>query len=185
VAAVDVIGEDFHVLGYGIDHTDPLLARRLHDWYEDRARRIERMAAWLTELGLPPRSHRAGRAPRQRLPDRTPAPRGGAARAQLVDERLAPWLDEGTWTCSTASSTPRWPTRAAGAASASTRSAALNAFATGGLSPDRTLLLRTDPATACARRRDTPDRLEREQGSGYLSGGHIQNLREVRRSSRV
>jgi predicted metal-dependent phosphoesterase TrpH len=54
LSTTDVLGEDFHVLGYGIDHTDPLLARRLHDWCEDRARRIERMAARLTELGLPP-----------------------------------------------------------------------------------------------------------------------------------
>jgi predicted metal-dependent phosphoesterase TrpH len=54
LSTADVLGEDFHVLGYGIDHTDRLLARRLHDWCEDRARRIERMAARLTELGLPP-----------------------------------------------------------------------------------------------------------------------------------
>lgn len=42
---------------------------------------------------------------------------------------------------------------------------ALNAFATGGLRPDRTLLLRIDPAVGRARQRDrddAPDRLERE-----------------------
>jgi predicted metal-dependent phosphoesterase TrpH len=54
LSTADVLGEDFHVLGYRIDHTDSLLARRLHGWCEDRARRIERMAARLTELGLPP-----------------------------------------------------------------------------------------------------------------------------------
>ena len=43
--------------------------------------------------------------------------------------------------------------------------AEINAFATGGLTPDRTLLLTLDPALARARSRDraaTPDRMERE-----------------------
>ena len=40
---------------------------------------------------------------------------------------------------------------------------ALNAFATGGLAPDRTLLLRIDPAAGLGRIADRPaDRLERE-----------------------
>jgi dTMP kinase len=42
----------------------------------------------------------------------------------------------------------------------------LNDFATGGLAPDRTLLLRLDVASALGRRRvraEQPDRLEREQ----------------------
>ena len=46
-----------------------------------------------------------------------------AARAQLVAEQLVPLLDAGSGCCSTASSTPRSPTRARGAASASRRSA--------------------------------------------------------------
>jgi predicted metal-dependent phosphoesterase TrpH len=54
LSAVDVLGEDFHVLGYGIDHADELLARRLARWRADRARRIERMAERLCDLGLPP-----------------------------------------------------------------------------------------------------------------------------------
>jgi predicted metal-dependent phosphoesterase TrpH len=54
LSTADVLGEDFHVLGYGIDHTDPVLAQRLRGWCEDRARRIDRMAARLTELGFPP-----------------------------------------------------------------------------------------------------------------------------------
>jgi dTMP kinase len=43
--------------------------------------------------------------------------------------------------------------------------AAINAFATGGLTPDRTLLLRVDADTRLARqagRGEAPDRLERE-----------------------
>ena len=54
LSTADVLGEDFHVLGYGIDHADASLAQRLVGWRADRGRRIERMTALLTELGLPP-----------------------------------------------------------------------------------------------------------------------------------
>jgi 3',5'-nucleoside bisphosphate phosphatase len=54
LSTADVLGEDFHVLGYGIDPADPALAQRLVGWRADRARRIEHMAQRLTELGLPP-----------------------------------------------------------------------------------------------------------------------------------
>lgn len=54
LSTADVLGEDLHVLGYGIDPADPGLAERLADWRADRARRIDRMARRLTELGLPP-----------------------------------------------------------------------------------------------------------------------------------
>jgi predicted metal-dependent phosphoesterase TrpH len=54
LSTVDDSGEDFHVLGYGIDHTDAALAERLAVWRADRADRIERMAAMLCDLGLPP-----------------------------------------------------------------------------------------------------------------------------------
>jgi len=54
VSTIDVLGEDFHVLGYGIDHTDAALGERLDAWRGDRAARIDRMADLLTELGLPP-----------------------------------------------------------------------------------------------------------------------------------
>jgi len=54
VSTVDVLGDDFHVLGYGIDHTDPDFCARLTRWRADRAVRIDRMAAMLAELDLPP-----------------------------------------------------------------------------------------------------------------------------------
>jgi len=54
LSTVDVLGEDFHVLGYGIDHTDADLQARLDDWRADRAARIDRMADLLDGLGLPP-----------------------------------------------------------------------------------------------------------------------------------
>jgi 3',5'-nucleoside bisphosphate phosphatase len=54
LSTADVLGEDFHVLGYGIDPTDAALADLLVEWRADRGRRIEHMAQRLTELGLPP-----------------------------------------------------------------------------------------------------------------------------------
>ncbi|MDP2712041.1 MAG: PHP domain-containing protein [Solirubrobacteraceae bacterium] len=54
ISTVDELGEDFHVLGYGIDHENPVLGARLAEWRADRAARIDRMAAALDELGLPP-----------------------------------------------------------------------------------------------------------------------------------
>jgi predicted metal-dependent phosphoesterase TrpH len=54
LSTADVLGEDFHVLGYGIDHTDATLREHLRAWCEDRARRTDRMADALDELGLPP-----------------------------------------------------------------------------------------------------------------------------------
>ena len=54
ISTVDELGEDFHVLGYGIDHTDAGLAERLVAWRADRAARIDRMAGKLADLGLAP-----------------------------------------------------------------------------------------------------------------------------------
>ena len=54
LSTVDELGEDFHVLGYGIDHTDAALGAQLALWRADRAARIDRMAAMLGDLGLEP-----------------------------------------------------------------------------------------------------------------------------------
>jgi predicted metal-dependent phosphoesterase TrpH len=54
LSTVDAAGEDFHVLGYRIDHADPGLGALLSAWRADRAARIERMAARLSELDLAP-----------------------------------------------------------------------------------------------------------------------------------
>jgi len=43
--------EDLHLLGYGIDHRDPLLGERLRDARADRELRAERMAEMLRGLG--------------------------------------------------------------------------------------------------------------------------------------
>ncbi len=54
LSTVDDLGEDFHVLGYRIDHHDEALAACLERWRADRATRIERMAAMLCDLGFDP-----------------------------------------------------------------------------------------------------------------------------------
>ena len=49
---------------------------------------------------------------------------------------------------------------------------AINLFGTGGLEPDRTLLLRLDPSVGRARQRDrgeVPDRLEREDDDFFAT----------------
>jgi predicted metal-dependent phosphoesterase TrpH len=43
---------ELHILGYLIDHEDPLLSRRLTEFLSDREQRTMRMAAALSELGL-------------------------------------------------------------------------------------------------------------------------------------
>lgn len=54
ISTVDVLGEDFHVLGYNIDPADAGLGEHLAEWRADRAARIDRMADRLAGLGLPP-----------------------------------------------------------------------------------------------------------------------------------
>jgi len=88
-----------------------------------------------------------------------------AARAQLVDERVRPLLEKGTWVLLDrfvdSSLAYQGVARGLGVADV----AAINEFATGGLTPDRTLLLRVDAITARERqsgRLTAPDRLEQE-----------------------
>jgi dTMP kinase len=88
-----------------------------------------------------------------------------AARAQLVDELLEPLLAAGTWVLLDRFVDSSLAYQGAGRGLGIERIATLNDFATGGLRPDRTLLLRVDPATGRARqqgRDEAPDRLERE-----------------------
>src|SRR3712207_2167186 len=44
--------EDLHILGYGVDHTDPTLLATLADFRQDRIRRILAMAENLRALGF-------------------------------------------------------------------------------------------------------------------------------------
>jgi dTMP kinase len=88
-----------------------------------------------------------------------------AARAQLVEQRLRPLLADGALVILDrfVDSSLAYQGAARGLGVESVR--AINRFATGGLEPDRTLLLRADPALGRARlsgRDERPDRLERE-----------------------
>lgn len=88
-----------------------------------------------------------------------------AARAQLVAELLRPLLAAGGWVLLDRFVDSSLAYQGAGRALGVEAVRAINAFATGGLAPDRTLLLRLDPAAARARaggRGEAPDRLERE-----------------------
>ncbi len=52
VSSLDPTGKDLHILGYGIDHTDPHLAKALRAFRADREQRGERMATALEQLGF-------------------------------------------------------------------------------------------------------------------------------------
>ena len=114
-----------------------------------------------------------------------------AARAQLVDERLRPWLEAGTWVLLDRFVDSSLTYQGAGRGLGVEAIAKLNAFATGGLVPDRTLLLRIDPVTARARQQSrlvAPDRLEQEEHSFFnaiaeaydeLAAGDAQRFRVI------
>jgi dTMP kinase len=95
-----------------------------------------------------------------------------AARAQLVDERLRPWLDAGMWVLLDRFVDSSLAYQGTGRGLGIEQIARLNAFATGGLQPDRTLLLRIDPITARSRQQSrlvAPDRLEQEDQTFFES----------------
>jgi dTMP kinase len=95
-----------------------------------------------------------------------------AARAQLVAERLEPWLEAGTWVLLDRFVDSSLAYQGAGRGLGVAAIAELNRFATGGLTPDRTLLLRIDPVTAHARqisREIAPDRLEQEEQAFFAT----------------
>ena len=88
-----------------------------------------------------------------------------AARAQLVEEALRPLLDAGAWVVLDRFLDSSLAYQGAGRALGIDAVRAINLFGTGGLQPDRTLLLRIDPVQGRARqagRGEAPDRLERE-----------------------
>ena len=93
-----------------------------------------------------------------------------AARAQLVAEQLRPLLEAGTTVVLDrfVDSSLAYQGAARGLGVDAIR--ALNAFGTGGLMPDRTLLLRVDPALARERiAARTADRLEREDPAFFAA----------------
>jgi dTMP kinase len=88
-----------------------------------------------------------------------------AARAQLVHEKVEPLLAEGTWVLLDRFVDSSLAYQGAGRELGEEEVRQVNRFASGGLTPDRTLLLRIDPSLGRARTHERalePDRLERE-----------------------
>ena len=93
-----------------------------------------------------------------------------AARSQLVEERVRPLLGEGRWVLLDRFVDSSLAYQGAARGLGVERVRELNRFATGGLTPDRTLLLALDPAVGRARlagRGEQPDRLEGEDAAFF------------------
>jgi dTMP kinase len=87
-----------------------------------------------------------------------------AARAQLVEERLQPLLEEGTIVILDRFVDSSLAYQGAGRHLGIGDVRAINLFATGNLQPDRTLLLRISPAAGRARQQGRGDQGEHEGG---------------------
>jgi dTMP kinase len=95
-----------------------------------------------------------------------------AARAQLVAERVAPLLERGTWVLLDRFADSMVAYQGVARDLGMEEIHALNRFAIADVRPDRTLLLRIDPAAGRARldgRGDAPDRLEGEAASFFAA----------------
>jgi dTMP kinase len=95
-----------------------------------------------------------------------------AARAQLVEEAVDPALAGGTWVLLDRFTDSSLAYQGGGRGLGIEAVAAINTFATAGLVPDRTLLLRLDPAAGRERqagRGAAPDRLEREDDAFFAA----------------
>lgn len=103
---------------------------------------------------------------------RTEALLYAAARAQLVSERLLPALAQGQLVLLDRFVDSSLAYQGAGRALGLEQVREINLFATGGLTPDRTLLLRISPMAGRMRqdaRDQQPDRLEREDGAFFAA----------------
>src|SRR3954466_12107565 len=110
--------------------------------------------------------------PRLRVDPRAEALLYAAARAQLVAERVAPLLEAGRWVLLDRFVDSSLAYQGSGRGLGVEAVRAVNDFGTGGLVPDRTLLLSVDTGTRDARqavRGEAPDRLEREDGSFFAA----------------
>lgn len=95
-----------------------------------------------------------------------------AARAQLVEERIRPALECGRWVLLDRFVDSSLAYQGAGRGLGVDAVAAVNAFATGGLAPDRTLLLRVsadDRSRRLAGRGEPLDRIEREPAGFFAA----------------
>jgi dTMP kinase len=97
-----------------------------------------------------------------------------AARAQLVAERVSPLLHAGTWVLLDRFVDSSLAYQGAGRGLGVDAVRAINAFATGGLAPDRTLLLRADAGVRARRqsaRGEEADRLELAGDDFFAAAG--------------
>jgi dTMP kinase len=95
-----------------------------------------------------------------------------AARAQLVEEAVAPMLEAGVWVLLDRFVDSSLAYQGGGRSLGVAAVASINQFATGGLRPDRTLLLTVEPTLGRARssgRAEPVDRLEREDNSFFAA----------------
>jgi dTMP kinase len=95
-----------------------------------------------------------------------------AARAQLVEELLEPLLAAGTWVVLDRFVDSSLAYQGAGRGLGVDAVAEVNRFATGGLRPDRTILLDVEPAVGRERqasRGTAPDRLEQEDAAFFTA----------------
>jgi dTMP kinase len=114
------------------------------------------------------------RDPAHRTDPRAEALLFAAARAQLVAERLEPLLAAGEWVLLDRFVDSSLAYQGAGRGLGVEAVRAINAFATGGLMPDRTILLRIEASDGLARtsgRAGGADRLEREDASFFTATG--------------
>ncbi len=114
-----------------------------------------------------------------------------AARAQLVEEAVAPSLERGAWVLLDRFVDSSLAYQGAGRGLGIGAVRAINEFGTGGLEPDRTLLLTLSPELGRARtlgRREVLDRLERERAEffeaiadayGQLAAGDPDRIRRI------
>jgi dTMP kinase len=113
-----------------------------------------------------------------------------AARAQLVEEAIRPALTQGRWVLLDRFVDSSLAYQGGGRGLGVRAVAAINEFATGGLRPDRTLLLRLEPGAAVNRTRhrgEPIDRLEREQNDFFerIAATYEQLAREDRQRIRT
>ncbi len=110
--------------------------------------------------------------PRIEIGDRAEALLYAASRAQLVGERVEPLLGGGRWVLLDRYVDSSLAYQGGGRALGVDAVAAINAFATGGLRADRTLLVSIEPSAGRARiagRGEAPDRLERERDAFFAA----------------
>jgi len=140
------------------------LARALHESLAGSGQRVE----LLREPGgveLSERIRTLVKDPALEVSPRAEALLYAAARAQLIEERVQPLLDDGALVLLDRYVDSSLAYQGAARELGVPHVRQINDFATGGLQPDRTLLLRIAPAAGRARqagRDELPDRLERE-----------------------